>query len=274
MHQSSRAVATSTTRRDAVALPRVGEPLGGDHPARVIQQRSAADTLLCVSERTGAATVEQEALVIGACWLAGRVVHDIAAGAPRSVDRQDLHSAALLALVNAARIFDPTRGVPFDAFARSRMRWAVLDELRTQDPLSRADRPRASAAPAAAAASAPQDRQTVIVHRRPADTARPGSGGAGDFGDAADPCAVSPETYAIERDLVESVRDALVELTPRCRTAVVAHFIDGRDMRSIADELGVSPSRVSQLCAEGVRRLRRVLGADNQDAPLAMRIAA
>jgi RNA polymerase sigma factor FliA len=224
-----------------------------------------------VRNSAGASVVEQEALVLGAYWLAGRVVHDVAAGAPRSVDRQDLHSVALLGLVNAARVYDPTLGVPFEAFARSRMRWAVLDELRAQDPLSRADRRRASAVHAAA--DAPQDRRTVTGSRCPTDARRPGPDGASAFGEAADPSAISPETHAIERDLVESVRGALVLLPPRCRKAVVAHFIDGRDMRSIADELGVSPSRVSQLCTEGVRRLRGVLRAGNQDESLAMRIA-
>jgi RNA polymerase sigma factor for flagellar operon FliA len=238
----------------------------------VIPHRSAAGTLQCVSNRAGASLVEQEALILGAYWLAALVVHDLAAGAPRSVDRQDLHSAALLGLVNAAGVYDPTLGVPFDAFARSRMRWAVLDELRAQDPLSRADRRRASARQVAA--DAPQDHQTVIASRRPADTARPGPVGASDVGDAADSGAISPETHAIERVLVESVRDALVLLTPRCRTVVVAHFIDGRDMRSIADELGVSPSRVSQLCTEGVRRLRGVLRAGNHGESLEMGIAA
>ena len=238
----------------------------------MIPRRSAAVILLYVSNSAGAVTDEQEALVLGAYWLAGRVVHDVAAGVPRSVDRQDLHSVALLGLVNAARVYDPMLGVPFEAFARSRMRWAVLDELRAQDPLSRADRRRASAVHAAA--DAPQDRRTVTVVRCPTDTRRPGPDGASGFGDVADPSAISPETHAIERDLVESVRDALVSLTPRYRNVVVAYFIDGRDMRSIADDLGVSPSRVSQLCTEGVRRLRVVLRAGNQDESLAIRIAA
>jgi RNA polymerase sigma factor (sigma-70 family) len=119
-----------------------------------------------------------------------------------------------------------------------------------------------------------QDRRPLIAVRRPATTARPGPGGDSDFADTADPDAISPETHAIERDMVESVRGALVSLPPRCRNVVVAHFIDGRDMRSIADELGVSPSRVSQLCTEGVRRLRGVLRAGNRDESLAMRIAS
>ena len=227
--------------------------------------------LRCV--RNSAVTAEQEALVLGAYWLARCVVRDVAARAPRSVDRQDLHSAALLGLVNAARVFDPSAGVPFDAFARTRMRWAVLDELRVQDPLSRAQRRRASAA-VHAATDASQDRPTVMASRRPAGAGRPGFGGADDLSEPADPGATSPETHAIERDLVDSVRGALGLLPPRCRSAVVAHFIDGRDMRSIADELGVSPSRVSQLCTEGVRRLRGVLLSGNWDESPAMQIAS
>ena len=84
--------------------PPPGEAVADDHPTRVIPQRSAAVILLYVSNSAGAVTDEQEALVLGAYWLAGRVVHDVAAGVPRSVDRQDLHSVALLGLVNAARV--------------------------------------------------------------------------------------------------------------------------------------------------------------------------
>jgi hypothetical protein len=43
----------------------------------VISRRSAADILQCVRNSAGAVTVEQEALVLGAYWLAGRVVHDV-----------------------------------------------------------------------------------------------------------------------------------------------------------------------------------------------------
>jgi RNA polymerase sigma factor FliA len=229
--------------------------------------------LRCVRNSPPTVTAEQEALVIGAYWLARCVVSDVAARLPRSVDRQDLHSVALVGLVNAARVFDPSIGVPFEAFARARMRWAVLDELRAQDPLSRADRRRASAA-VHATTDVSQDRVTMIASRRADGAGRPAFGGVDDLDDAVDPGATSPETHAIERDLVDSVRGALGLLPPRCRSAVVAHFIDGRDMRSIADELGVSPSRVSQLCTEGVRRLRGLLRSGNWDESLAMQIAS
>jgi RNA polymerase sigma factor for flagellar operon FliA len=42
---------------------------------------------------------------------------------------------------------------------------------------------------------------------------------------------------------------------------VVGHFFDGREMRHIAEDLGVTASRVSQLCAEAVALLRDGLNA-------------
>ena len=54
---------------------------------------------------------------------------------PEHVDRQNLESAGVLGLVEAARKFDPTRGVEFKSFAYLRIRGAILDELRRNSPL-------------------------------------------------------------------------------------------------------------------------------------------
>src|SRR5215831_16572485 len=49
---------------------------------------------------------------------------------PSSVDRDDLIGAAELGLVEAARNFDPSRGVLFKTFAYYRIRGAIYDALR------------------------------------------------------------------------------------------------------------------------------------------------
>ena len=49
------------------------------------------------------------------------------------VSRADLASAGAFALVRAAEKFDATLGVPFGAFARGRVNWALKDELRSLD---------------------------------------------------------------------------------------------------------------------------------------------
>jgi DNA-directed RNA polymerase specialized sigma subunit len=43
-------------------------------------------------------------------------------------DGEELHSSGLVALVEASRKFDPRSGVPFRAFARLKVRWAMRDE--------------------------------------------------------------------------------------------------------------------------------------------------
>lgn len=211
----------------------------------MIRRPDSADILLRMAGDGGGGdqwSGEHDELVLSASWLARRVVHDVAAGVPRCVDRQDLHAAALLGLVRAARTFDPGRGVPFLAFARSRMRWAVLDELRSSDHLTRSARRRTREA-------VPVPATDVFV--RLADV------------DVADPTAATPEGDALECELVESVRAAVARLPARHRAVILGYFVEGREMRDLAVELGVTPSRVSQLCSDGVGKLRARLGVES-----------
>ncbi|NJI29945.1 hypothetical protein HBI98_22575, partial [Aeromonas veronii] len=50
------------------------------------------------------------------------------------VDLDDLLSAARLGLARAAMTYDPSRGIPFGAFASSQINWAMLSEMRRADP--------------------------------------------------------------------------------------------------------------------------------------------
>src|SRR5205823_10533779 len=65
--------------------------------------------------------------------LVNHVVLQVAVRFPRYVDRQELARAGALGLVEAARRYDDTRGVPFDRFAARRIRGAILDSVRAAD---------------------------------------------------------------------------------------------------------------------------------------------
>src|SRR3954447_26230268 len=71
------------------------------------------------------------------------VVSEVAHRVPSHVSRNDLLSAGMLGLAQAARSFDPERGIAFDRFASTRIRGALLDELRGRDWASRSVRSRA-----------------------------------------------------------------------------------------------------------------------------------
>ena len=67
-------------------------------------------------------------------------VAELAQRIPSHVSRNDLVSAGMLGLAQAARGYDPERGVTFERFASVRIRGALLDELRGRDWASRSVR--------------------------------------------------------------------------------------------------------------------------------------
>src|SRR5215212_6854054 len=75
--------------------------------------------------------------------LVGHIVRESMGRLPGHVSRDDLTSAGFTALVQAARSYDEARGVPFARYAGTRVRGAILDELRGIDWASRSVRRRA-----------------------------------------------------------------------------------------------------------------------------------
>jgi RNA polymerase sigma factor FliA len=65
------------------------------------------------------------------------VVRRFAARLPRTIDRGDLRTAANVGLMGAVASYDPSRGVRFESYCETRVRGALLDELRSQDWLPR-----------------------------------------------------------------------------------------------------------------------------------------
>ena len=65
--------------------------------------------------------------------LVGYLVAEAASRLPGHVSRDDLNSAGMMALVQAARAFDASRGVPFARYASVRIRGGIIDELRGHD---------------------------------------------------------------------------------------------------------------------------------------------
>src|SRR5437762_7683452 len=104
-----------------------------------------------------------DALVRQHLPLVHHVVADMIARVPRHIPRDELTSAALFGLVQAARAYDPSRGVSFDRYARRRMQGALLDELRSRDWASRGVRA------AARKVRSVTDELTVSLGRTPTD---------------------------------------------------------------------------------------------------------
>lgn len=56
------------------------------------------------------------------------------------IDFNDLYSAGVMGLIDAAEKFDPNLGIPFEKYASIRIKGAMIDEIRANDPVPRAVR--------------------------------------------------------------------------------------------------------------------------------------
>jgi RNA polymerase sigma factor for flagellar operon FliA len=199
---------------------------------------------------------------------------------PSHVDRDDLRSAGLVALVQAARSFESDRGATFATYASVRIRGALVDQLRSVDWATRSvrrrnreiaeTRERLAATPgrvadeAAVAAVLGLEVGDVRRARHDADRATVSSLDV-DHGLPRAELATSPETgpeSSLElAERLEYLQVAVAELPARLRRVIEAYFFDERPMAEIGRELGVTQSRVSQLRSEAVVLLRDALNS-------------
>jgi RNA polymerase sigma factor for flagellar operon FliA len=211
----------------------------------------------------------------------GLVHHAAREVAPRvrdAVSLDELVSAGSLGLLQALDGFDLERGLAFSTFAMRRIRGAILDDLRARDPLSRSDRAHLRRLDAAIAdleqrqGRAPTSSEVAqhlgvdepTFHRWRERTASAGAvslegepGGrmlAERIGDAGGDMIHA----AVERsERRGAIREALDALPSRERLVVSRSYFEERPLREIAKELGVTESRVCQLRAQALARLRR-----------------
>ncbi|HVR18286.1 MAG TPA: sigma-70 family RNA polymerase sigma factor [Polyangiaceae bacterium] len=164
---------------------------------------------------------------------------------PRHVLREDLIAAGMAGLWDAIRKHGNSVEDGFEWYVRVRVRGAILDELRSQDWLSR----RARAAAEASGQSIPPH----VVHlddMREPEQAR---------------CLAIPthgESEIAQRDQRAALARAVEQLPERERFIVSEHYFGDVKFKTLSEALGVSEPRVSQLHSRAMKRLREIVSAD------------
>ena len=219
-------------------------------------------------------------------------VRAIGSRLPGHVFTDDLVSAGMAALAMAARSFDASLGVPFGRYAVRRIRGALLDELRSADWATRSLRAkvrRRDAVHDSLAASLGRrpspvevaaelgcsvaelerleaDLHSSVVLRLDVITDAAGGGAADAILPSTD---ATPEMVLMARERQAYLRDAIEALPDRLATVVRGCFFEDRPMRELAEDLGVTESRISQMRAEALRLLRDGLNSQLDPAMLA-----
>ncbi len=222
-------------------------------------------------------------------FVAGR----LGAGLPQHVDEQDLVSYGLLGLIGAIERFDPEREIKFETYAISRIRGAIIDELRSLDWVPRSVRTRAREIERAMAElertlmRAPTDEEvsaklgisTDELETALAEISRTSIAAIDDLwtpqtgGDPiavidtiADATAPNPEFSLEETESKEALAEAIARLPEREKMVVTLYYYEELTLREIGEVLGVTESRVSQLHTKAVLRLKARLGGGRETA--------
>ncbi|MEO8563629.1 MAG: FliA/WhiG family RNA polymerase sigma factor [bacterium] len=217
------------------------------------------------------------------------LVHHVARKFSRSLsaneELDELVSAGTIGLLSAAEAFDDSRGLAFSTFAVPRIQGAILDELRRRDHAPRAvrrharDMARTTEALTKTLSRAPEareladaleiDLETLWQWRADVECAVPVPLDRSALeGESTSPAPAEYLSGADEESVIDRVgkeqevalvRDAILKLNGQERTVLALYYFEELKMHEIAEILALTESRVSQIRAKALKRLRTML---------------
>ncbi len=196
---------------------------------------------------------------------------------PDYVDNENLESAGILGLVEAAGQFDPSRGTAFTTFAYQRIRGAILDELRRNCPVPQTilqnwalirdasvhmTPPLTPEKLASATNLSIREVEDCLAAMR---LTRP-ENWADELGELPTPSDRETQVDAgSHRDEERRVlADAIEQLPEKMRMAVTMYHMEDMRMKEIGQVLGLSESRVSRLLTSAELQLKSIIKRRNR----------
>jgi RNA polymerase sigma factor FliA len=228
-------------------------------------------------------SVTENPRVVAGIPFVEQLARRVAATMPHSIDIGDLVQDGVIGLIDAAERFDEGRGIKFETFAERRVRGAMIDALRkdawprgvrrqrreieaAREELRREHGCEPSLADLAAKIGSDEKRLgRTIVRIHTIESTSP-LASSDNMDESTLPASLvpsepeQPDTAYEKAETKERVRAAIASLPPREQKVIGLYYYAEATMKQIGAEIGVNESRVSQLHARAIRRLRDALG--------------
>lgn len=227
---------------------------------------------------------DRDALIMQHLPQVQKIVQRIAAHLPPNIDREDLVNSGVIGLIQSAERFDPSHGNTFMTYAQTRIRGAVISELRARDYLSRHTRKNLRELEETYG-RLEQERNGEVTDEALADamdlsledvyeirtraclsfvrledlglTHQKDKASA--LKEMADNQTVDSFEMTALKDAHAALRKAIEKLPEKEKLVVSLYYSDELTMKEIGRVLDVSESRVSQIHTAAVFRLRKQL---------------
>ncbi len=202
--------------------------------------------------------------------VARRVGRRLPAGS--TLEHEDLVAAGTLGLIEAAERFDWANPADFERFAEFRIKGAMLDELRRFDPVPTSVRRQVNAIETTRRRIERNEARCVgddeLAHHVGLSGAR-----LAELLAAAPPARIdlsehdaptqapTPYDVAAARDILAALNAAITDLDDRRRTIITGYYLREEALTDIAETLGISVGRASQIKSSALQQLADAMRA-------------
>ncbi|WP_203362329.1 FliA/WhiG family RNA polymerase sigma factor [Bacillus sp. REN10] len=208
----------------------------------------------------------------------------ISANLPRSVNKEDIKSLALMGLLDALTKFDPSRDLKFDTYASFRIRGAILDGLRKEDWLPRGTREKAKKIEAKIEEmeqkylrrvtaievaeqlnlSEEEIHQTMTEHLFANVLSMDEHVQDSDHSEAKgfilkDEKTISPEEEVLKGELIQELVQEISKLTAKEQMVLSLFYHEELTLTEIGEVMSLSTSRISQIHSKAIFKLKNQL---------------
>ena len=220
---------------------------------------------------------DQSGIAIGEHYtLVKRIAYHLRTRLPASIATDDLIQAGMEGLIHAQRAFEPSRGIDFEMFAKTRIRGAMLDEVRRISYSTRSaitikrEQDQAIAALSKEHGRAPKSAEVADYLGKDIATyekERLIAEGVDVVSSDALPANLEESSelesgpdQTLEREqVIEQLADAIEQLPERSRMVLALYYQEEMNLKEIGAILDVSESRVSQIISETAGKLRLLM---------------
>ncbi len=224
----------------------------------------------------------RDVLIVQYIYLIRYVVGRVKVTLPATISIEDIASYGVEGLINAIERYSPQKNTRFETYALIRIRGSIIDRIRAQDFLPRTVRKKIkdikqaqeylkqelgrvpTTSEVAKYLEMEPEKVAQILSEDSTITSIYDKKGAGDdsveiIDTIEDKNRLNPQEQAEEKNVKQQLEKALLRLPERERIIMVLYYQENMTLKEIGQTINMSESRVCQLHAQGIMKLKNIL---------------